>query len=63
MADNKEGANKGIKLIDLNNDLKGMQLRVRAYAKTKAKGTTMTVTSSDTQILFHKLCKREGVCK
>jgi len=38
-----------------------MQLLVKAYANTKANGTTMNVTKPETQMLFQRLCNKEGV--
>ena len=61
MAESKEGAKSGMRLMARKMVLPGMQLLVRAYANTKANGTTMNVTKEETQMLFQRLCNKEGV--
>ena len=61
MAESKEGAKSGMRLMDRKMGLPGMQLLVKAYANTKASGSTMRVTKPETQTLFQKLCNKEGV--
>jgi hypothetical protein len=60
MAESKEGAKSGMRLIDRKMVLPGMQLLVKAYANTKAKGNTMKVTKPETHTLFQRLCNKEG---
>ena len=65
MADRSEGASSGISATSLNVPLNhaGRQVRVSAYAQTKAVGTEIITTTEATQIEFHAARSRLGVWK
>lgn len=63
MAESSDGASSGVKAMMRNIPLAGMQLRVIAYAKRNAAGTTTTVTAPATQRLFQSDCMSDGACR